>query len=107
MGYTHYWEKPKPFTEENWKAFQEECKKVFEETEIPLADGSGESGTSPKISDSIVAFNGVDEDSHESCAISKLSNLGFEDFGFCKTAEKPYDKIVVKILNLQGNTIPQ
>ena len=94
MGYTHYWKVRKPFTDEGWTAFVNECKEIFDKATVPLANGLGEKGTKPVIEADKIMFNGVEDDSHETCCIVK----GATDFEFCKTSHKPYDAVVVEVL---------
>ena len=94
MGYTHYWRMSRPFTDESWKSFVKEVKSIFSKTDVPLANGCGEVETKPVFDHGRMMFNGVEYDSHETCVITK----GMTDFSFCKTARKPYDKVVVKVL---------
>lgn len=54
----------------------------------------GDAGTKPEITPDI-AFNGIEDKSHESFVLP-ASGLG--DFEFCKTAQKPYDEVVVAAL---------
>lgn len=54
----------------------------------------GDAGTKPEITPDI-AFNGIEDESHESFVLP-ASGLG--DFEFCKTAQKPYDEVVVAAL---------
>jgi hypothetical protein len=67
---------------------------IIDTTKTPLADGQGEEGTVPDISDDCIWLNGVGEDSHETLAIGTG-----ETWNFCKTARKPYDTVVVAILS--------
>jgi hypothetical protein len=108
MGYTHYWN-AKESTTENWTKFKNTCQKLKdnlpEKTDIvggyysddlleiagPMGDGE------PIFNNTTVAFNGKDGEKdlgHESFMINK-SNSGGE---FCKTAQKPYDLLVVACL---------
>ena len=41
-----------------------------------------------------IAFNGIDEDSHESCVLPLVKSES-QTFSFCKTNRKPYDKYVL------------
>ncbi len=67
---------------------------LFAQTTVPLANGLGEKGTKPVIESDKIMFNGVEDDSHETCCIVK----GVTDFDFCKTSHKPYDAVVVEVL---------
>lgn len=96
MGYTHYWKIRKSFTDAAWTSFTNDTKSLFASTKIPLADGFGDTGTVPEIDDKGVTFNGLEDDGHETCQITKSAT----DFEFCKTARKPYDEVVVAVLKL-------
>ena len=96
MGYTHYWKIRKPFTNNSWTEFTNDVKSIFASTKIPLAGVYGTTGTTPEINDKCVNFNGLEDDSHETCQITKSAC----DFEFCKTAQKPYDAVVVQVLKL-------
>ena len=55
----------------------------------------------PVVNREEITFNGVDELGHETFHYSisdnyKASNNRY--FGFCKTAQKPYDRVVMKVL---------
>lgn len=96
MGYTHYWTVKKSFTDKQWKNFVSDVKELFSKTKIPLAGGSGDKNTVPKINNTAVSFNGLENDSHETCHITKSST----EFDFCKTQQKPYDAVVIEVLKL-------
>lgn len=96
MGYTHYYRDARPLNDAQWKAFCADCEGLFASAKVPLANGDGKRGTKPVIADDYVAFNGVGSDSHETAFCSKDGR----DFDFCKTAEKPYDAVVVEFFKL-------
>ena len=104
MGFTQYLENKPAFTDSQWATFTNAVKKLFRQTKIPLAgpDGKGE----PVVNASVVSFNGVDDgvndNSHETCYISKAA----QDYEFCKTAEKPYDAVVVAVYKLVREILP-
>ena len=95
MGYTRYWERTeKPITED----FLEEVKKIIVDCAkkgiaIRGRDGKGK----PVVTTEIISLNGNADYGlyHESFVID--GELGFQ---FCKTARKPYDYAVRKILKL-------
>jgi hypothetical protein len=95
MGYTHYWKfenNPKDIKDGD-KKFKKSVallKKCLKNISVVLA---GSNGTGkPLFTNTMVCFNGLDEDSHETCYLA-LDNSDFE-FDFCKTARKPYDVAV-------------
>jgi hypothetical protein len=93
MGYTHYFPQTRDFTDAEW----DEIKAAADMLAIPgLAfgwDGRGK----PEISDIRISLNGDAKNGydHETFEIRKEK---IESFTFCKTAQKPYDMIVVAIL---------
>ena len=84
MGYTHYFDdRPKIMDAEIFRKASDECKKVVESLDIPLAD--------VKFTDDVISFNGVGDDGHEDFELSRIKGNYFD---FCKTARKPYDLAV-------------
>ena len=75
----------------------EELIKIQIENGIPIVDGRGGIGTKPEINDNFISLNGEGEDSHESFYLQRTGN---EEFEFCKTAQKPYDTLVVAVLTI-------
>lgn len=102
MGYTHYISNKPAFSDAQWKAFTKDVQKLLRETNIPVAGPAGERGTRPLFSRDSISFNGVDEDSHETCFVDK----GPAEFEFCKTARKPYDPLVVAVFKLVRKYLP-
>jgi hypothetical protein len=96
MGYTHYFQSKRTYTQKEWNAFKNECKEIHDKmrgVKIGGADdGYGEG--SPEFNTKVVAFNGKDDDSHEPFVISNGNNK----WAFCKTARKPYDRLVCACL---------
>ena len=98
MGYTRYWERTeKPITED----FVEEVKEIIKDCAkkgIAIRGWSGEG--SPELTLEKIAFNGngkAERDlSHETFSINN-KHTGFD---FCKTARKPYDYAVRRVLKL-------
>lgn len=96
MGYTRYWKRTeKPITED----FLEEVKKIIVDCAkkgIAIRDWDGTGN--PTITLDKITFNGnskADKDlSHESFFLNNIPT----DFDFCKTARKPYDYAVKRIL---------
>ena len=56
----------------------------------------GDALTDPTVDSNMVSLNGLGDDSYESFIVTR----GKEDFTFCKTAHRPYDKVCVAILML-------
>lgn len=124
MGYTHYWRTrmttdPQKLAAAHWDVVQ-----IVRASKVPLANGHGDVGSEPIISEGVVIFNGVGDDAHETFSwppnftdrfpdhskgetwetpvrtgelicMPDESGFGFE---FCKTARKPYDAVVTACL---------
>tara|TARA_S200002703_G_scaffold120632_1_gene106449 strand:+ start:29 stop:412 length:384 start_codon:yes stop_codon:yes gene_type:complete len=88
MGYTHYIQPTRNLTDQEWATLTAQVKQILDGSTVPLAgwDGTGK----PEVSTERISFNGVNDDSHESCVINREET----GFSFCKTARKPYDYIV-------------
>ena len=93
MGYIHYWTS-EGFTNKEWDQLTQGVKEILAKTTVPMADGAGEA--IPLITDTTICLNGVGDDVYETFDLTKDST----EFGFCKTAHKPYDEVVVAILQL-------
>jgi len=118
MGYTHYWNQRRDFTDDEWKRVQMGVRNILtsaEVDEIPLGNGMGE-GT-PVIEADHISFNGLGDDGHETCYLSRKqppcpewkSQADYDQrgaFDFCKTARKPYDPVVVSVLNFLVTEFP-
>lgn len=102
MGYTRYWKRTdKAYGDD----FVNEVQKIFAECAskgIILKDGLGE-GSGPQADINRIWFNGNQEFDldHETCFIPNTTYEHYEKgFNFCKTARKPYDYAVRKVLAL-------
>jgi hypothetical protein len=116
MGYTHYFDnfnfkkdyelgtavKRRDFTDIEWeeiKVIAKEAKVIAKDYNIILSDGNGDN-IGFIIDDNRIMFNGYCDPnggdlSHETFCIDRIRD---DRFGFCKTARKPYDLIVMYIL---------
>lgn len=101
MGYTHYWTPKDDVTDEQWKSFTTDVRRVIKygmNNSIPVAWEYDELDRPPEITDTLVRFNGVDDDGHETFYFERSGS-----WAFCKTACKPYDTLVVACLILAEN----
>ena len=96
MGYTHYYSNKRAFTNSEWVALTKDVKELLKNCSVPLAGGNGTLGSRPTFNSQEISFNGVEEDSHETAYVSKDAS----EFEFCKTAQKPYDSVVVEFFKL-------
>jgi hypothetical protein len=97
MGYTHYWDEHE-FNDEQWDVLKENTQKIVRlamREGIKLARDFDEIDAPPEITDESILLNGVGNEGHETFHLSKKG-----DWTFCKTAEKPYDRVVVAVLLL-------
>ena len=107
MGYTHYWRQHRDFNDTEWRVITRLAKLITADgvdvlayhpkgkdyTEEVLLNGDPDMFT---IDNEQIRFNGIGEDGHETFLITKKRPE--ENFQFCKTAHKPYDKYVVAVL---------
>ena len=115
MGYTHYWTQTRDFTHDEWVQIREDFEALLKDVQhvqgIPLANGMGEPGTSPEISDKKIWFNGAGDNSAETFCLYRVrppkeewqSSRGGD---FCKTYRRPYDLAVTAALCYLA-TIPE
>lgn len=95
MGYTHYWYADKKnIDSQQYAAALKDIAKIVTNQKAILAGPNGDGKPSMR---STIAFNGIGGDSHESFILPSLPS-NFEPFDFCKTAQKPYDIVVVACL---------
>lgn len=106
MGYSHYLYQTRDFTITEWSSILIETNKILVAAEaagieICGGDGAGQ----PEVNDSQIVLNGYDEESHETFVLDRFKpeNPSYrkddpEYFSFCKTARKPYDRVVVSIM---------
>ena len=103
MGYTHYFSQVGDApTDAEWKAICESSKKIILEFEGLLCFEYDEPETKPHIGETSIRFNGRGNDGHETFIIDR----GMRGFKFCKTARKPYDDAVVRVLRTINKHAP-
>ena len=99
MGYTHYFKQINHCPPEIWDricaSFQEmRATALILNDPLPIqreADDCSE----PYVARDAIIFNGIGDNGHETMALDRLRT---EAFSFCKTARKPYDRVVVALL---------
>lgn len=92
MGYSHYYENFSKLPDEAVDAI----KGVFTEN-AEIVQREYDDPTTPLVTNDTVRFNGVGDDGYETFL---LEGSGWN---FCKTANKPYDKVVVAVLCICDN----
>ena len=104
MGYTHYWRLKKDCKKLSIRCVND-IKTILEKHKDII---QYESDVKKKavIKDTLIRFNGIKEEGHETFyfqvppkaeSYQKFDEKGFL-FNFCKTARKPYDIVVCKVL---------
>jgi len=119
MGYTHYWDQAKDFTDRQWKDIQRNAERLLLTEQAQTTVDADPNGDALVINDEVVRFNGKNYDnlSHETFLLEKKKGDVPEwysekekkkgtVFNFCKTAQKPYDKYVTAMLILADNLAP-
>lgn len=99
MGYTHNWNAT-DFTDKQWTLARHRMRKIIKQSDVPV-QWEADTIQAPEISDSLIRFNGVEEDGHETFYMERGQG------GFCKTARKPYDVIVVAALSMLTDVNPE
>jgi hypothetical protein len=105
-GYSHYWRPPgKPaFSDQQWKELVAGAKKIVAKARKDGIQIAGPLGTGrAKFDGKVIALNGKEPDGYESFILAR--NL--DEFGACKTGERPYDAVVVSILALAQKIAPE
>lgn len=103
MGYTQYYTQTRAFTTEEWNLIKSFTEKLFEYEKDILANGLGEEGTEPKVNAKFISFNGIGDESYETCYITKTH---YKEYNFCKTDRKSYDDVVVALLTYINYVAP-
>lgn len=96
MGYTHYINHIKPFSDEQWSDIQRFTTALIlaaKQSGIAICDGMGEG--EPTINNRCIHFNGQGPDSYEDFYLDRTATA---PHAFCKTERKPYDAVVVALL---------
>lgn len=93
MGYTHHWTPSKTATPEQFSQFVEDTKKIIAQSPYIMGNGMGDEGSEPIFTDTLMVFNGINDQGQESLAI-KLRG----EWESCKTDRKDYDEIVGAVL---------
>jgi hypothetical protein len=106
MGYTHYWEFRIPkrteinSVEANYQRAIKDCSKIVKTYYQANGGLSGFTAHTPIGQYGGLKVNGKGEEGHEDFTLREYfkQNLEGDAFNFCKTAQKPYDVVVVACL---------
>ena len=95
MGYTHYWRPTRDLTEDEWDNIRQVAKRILKDNHGVILDNEPTDSQNLSITYDSILCNGIGDDGHETFYLTrKMRN----DFEFCKTAQKPYDKYIVAML---------
>jgi len=108
MGYTHYWSfkrikgVPREELEKKYQQAIRECSAVVKRYYKDNGGISGFTAHTPVGKYGGLKFNGKGEEGHEDFTMREhfSQNLENNGFGFCKTARKEYDILVVACLSI-------
>ena len=105
MGYTHYWRQYDGFNSDKWDTLVQHSLHLQAASPVTLAD--------VEMSDFEISFNGVSPQNHETFTLDRAMpppNLRLPEkdhfFNFCKTAQKPYDLMVMCVLLVANELEP-
>ena len=90
MGYSHYWKIEEDMTVQEFKHLQSIAAKIAEASDAPVGLSINTHPLYPSIT-----VEGMASDAHETFYLTPKA----VKFEFCKTARKPYDEVVVGILD--------
>jgi hypothetical protein len=117
MGYTHYWEIHRSFTDKEWESLVDEANRIIglaKKLDIRLGDALGD--FEPSLNEKHIALNGYGSEGCESFVLTKKKRDRAEweterendaVFEFCKTRQLPYDDVVISILNAAKQIAPE
>lgn len=94
MGYTHYWKVKEDIDERFFRMIQAKAAEIASKSKAPVTISINTHPLHLKL-----VIEGMFSDSHETFYLTPKKNT----FNFCKTAHKPYDEVVVGVLNYAGH----
>jgi len=114
MGYTHYWSHKEDFSPSEWQTIRLKTRALLHYTKAAIRL-EFDSHLAALVDEHEIIFNGVGDDGHETFHVTRLrrSLMSHEQeingarFGFCKTACKPYDEVVLAILMYMSDRFPR
>lgn len=99
MGYTHYWTDfggADTLPTEAVRLIKQVTDQAYRQG---LIQREHDDSRPPRVAAQEVRFNGVGEEGHETF---RYSTSPGDEIGFCKTARKPYDAVVMRVLLILG-----
>ena len=106
MGYTHYFPRVKnvPIKKQDWDGLCSDVQKLYEALPPEIKIMNREENPGITTTKRMIIFNGQEPDDYETFVLIRnqkeheWSKGGPEIFNFCKTAQRPYDLLVVSTL---------
>jgi hypothetical protein len=101
MGYTHHWSNSKAIDDSEWDAITTAARKILRVAQDDLGIALSEEydvNRMPVVTETEIRFNGYADEGHETFMITREP----DEYSFCKTARKPYDTVVIAMLQLLG-----
>ncbi len=127
MGFTRHWHRKLHLPDDGWKLMLDDMLLVWSAADVPIAYDFnvpaqvpivGRDGSYPDMG-SIVRFNGIGEDGHETVLVQQHWEMGFLEkartttqlgpdwrWDFCKTNRKPYDTVLCCLLACMKRRMP-
>lgn len=96
MGYTHYYNNGFEITDKEWEEVELAITPILNQYKNIICADYENSEESFIINHDEIIFNGKGDEGHETFAFYKKPK--HRGFAFCKTARKPYDIVVCKVL---------
>lgn len=104
MGYTHYFYRDENLDHKLFDLASKDCQKVCHGSDVKI-QLEFDKPNLPVFTEDQIRFNGVGDDGNETLVIDQHYKPGFPQtndtgqlFKFCKTACKPYDRLVTACL---------
>lgn len=105
MGYTHYYDQKRSFTDDEWSIIVKAWRMISKEAKIYVDDQSKLDANVSKHKQ-YFDINGIGDNAHENFVLFKEGTLSADGSGSVKTARKKYDRYVVALLLLINNVAP-
>lgn len=114
MGYTHYWYQHKNIPAQDWADICRVARKVVKASGVLVTrEYTDARGPDIKTKAGHIRLNGYGEEGHETFCLARKMRQPYDwetdqgyRFGFCKTARKPYDTVVLAILLYAAQKAP-
>ena len=108
MGYTHYWKTTQPMTAYEWADICKSAITYCTRSSVPVHIETSlympaPYGKETKRIRSSISIEGIGEAGYETFVLYPYE----ENFACCKTGRRPYDEIIVAVLNRAAERCPE